>query len=405
MNNKEIKKVILLQTIMLIIFLVFSLLIHNQLTINMKNELIKHEEKLISSLAEKHPQLEEDIVKTILLNEGNSEQGRLLLQKYGLNNADDLLSINAFSNIEKNLNNRLIKYEVTFFIIIILTFLHHLYKVDKKIKETVYYMNEVLNGNYTIDIRDYKEDSISYLKNEIYKMAVILKEKTNNEIKEKQQLEQFLSDISHQIKTPLTSMYVINDLLGNDKLSKKDKREFLQKNQKQLERIEWLVTTLLKISRLESGTAILKTDKVNIKELLEEIKNDLAIPLELKRQNLIIKGKDAIIKVDYNWTLESISNIIKNAHEHTLENGNIQVEIQDNPLYTEIKIKDDGVGINKEDLPHIFKRFYKGKTSSKESIGIGLHMAKEITEKQNGIINVSSIIDEGTTFTIKFYKK
>ena len=218
-------------------------------------------------------------------------------------------------------------------------------------------------------------------------------------------LESTLSDISHQLRTPLTSMYVMNDLLSSTKMSKEKKKEVLKKNRSQLERIEWLITTLLKMSRLDSGMVTLKEEKVEAKELIKKALEPISIPVELKKQTVLIVGdKKAQVIVDQKWTIEAFVNILKNAHEHTKVGGMIIVKITDNPLYTEFLIQDNGSGIAKEDLPHIFERFYKGKNSSSESIGIGLNMSKSILQKENASVMVESTEGKGTTFTIRFYK-
>ena len=264
-------------------------------------------------------------------------------------------------------------------------------------------MNSVLNGNYSLDIRSYEEGRLSILKNDIYKITVKLKEQTDMAINEKNNLEMILSDISHQIKTPLTSMYVINDLLKSDKLSKKEKIEFLNKNESQLERIEWLVTSLLKLSRLDNGFVKLKKEKVEVAKLIDNCLNPLLIPIELKNQNVVKQIDNFEIDIDFNWFSEAIINILKNAHEHTNAYGTIKVEANDNSMYSSIIISDNGTGISKQDLPHIFERFYKG-DNQKESIGIGLNMAKKIIDLSGGEINVLSTPSVGTTFIIKIYK-
>ncbi len=345
----------------------------------------------------------------------NNDKDKLILGYLHNQNIDigkDYLNDNITLNINNqiynhNLKRNLIIYSAssTFICYILFMLLIILYKKsqDKKINEISNYMNSVLNGNYSLDIRSYEEGRLSILKNDIYKITVKLKEQTDMAINEKNNLEMILSDISHQIKTPLTSMYVINDLLKSDKLSKKEKIEFLNKNESQLERIEWLVTSLLKLSRLDNGFVKLKKEKVEVAKLIDNCLNPLLIPIELKNQNVVKQIDNFEIDIDFNWFSEAIINILKNAHEHTNAYGTIKVEASDNSMYSSIIISDNGTGISKQDLPHIFERFYKG-DNQKESIGIGLNMAKKIIDLSGGEINVLSTSSEGTTFIIKIYK-
>lgn len=345
----------------------------------------------------------------------NNDKDKLILGYLHNQNIDigkDYLNDNITLNINNqiynhNLKRNLIIYSVssTFICYMLFMLLIILYKKsqDRKINEISNYMNSVLNGNYSLDIRSYEEGRLSILKNDIYKITVKLKEQTDMAINEKNNLEMILSDISHQIKTPLTSMYVINDLLKSDKLSKKEKIEFLNKNESQLERIEWLVTSLLKLSRLDNGFVKLKKEKVEVAKLIDNCLNPLLIPIELKNQNVVKQIDNFEIDIDFNWFSEAIINILKNAHEHTNAYGTIKVEANDNSMYSSIIISDNGTGISKQDLPHIFERFYKG-DNQKESIGIGLNMAKKIIDLSGGEINVLSTPSVGTTFIIKIYK-
>ena len=282
---------------------------------------------------------------------------------------------------------------------------YYLYKQSKKIKSLSVYMNNILNNNYSLDIRDYEEGDLSNLKNDIYKMTVKLKEQSDLSLKDKRYLEEVLSDISHQLKTPLTSMYVINDVLLTSKEMKEEKKkEFLIKNRKELERIEWLVTTLLKMSRLDSGSETIRIKEVELGTLIKKVLEPLEIPIELKNQKLVLDYDPTIkLNIDLLWTTEAFINILKNAHEHTEEEGTITIFAKDTPIFTEIEVRDNGTGIREEDLPHIFERFYKGK-GNKESIGIGLHMAKKIINLEKGEVKAVSS-KQGTTFNIKFYKQ
>lgn len=291
------------------------------------------------------------------------------------------------------------------FLIIGLSILFTL-KRYKEIEKLSGYLRNISNGNYSMDIRDNEEGELSILKNEIYKVTLMLSKQGEFLKRDKERLADAISDISHQLKTPLTSMMVMIDLLREENLEIEKRMEFTKNIEIQLERMEWLLTSLLKLSKIDAGTVIFKKEKVLVAELIKKAINPLLIPMEIKEQELIIDGKENTSFIgDINWTTEAIVNILKNCIEHTKNKGRISIFYEENPLYTEIKISDKGKGIEKEDLPYIFKRFYKGKNANDESVGIGLAMAKSIIISQNGDVSVKSKKDEGTEFSIKFYKE
>lgn len=289
------------------------------------------------------------------------------------------------------------------FSIYLFCFLRYQKKCHQKCEELSLYMNKVLNGNYSFDIRDYCEGPFSILKSDIYKLTVKLKEQTEIAISEKNNLETILSDISHQIKTPLTSMHIINDLLMNSKLSKKEEKQFLKKNELQLEKIEWLVISLLKLSRLDNGFIKLERKEVNSHVLIDKALENILIPVELKKQTLKKDIANFSLNVDLNWTVEALLNILKNAHEHAPIGGMIKITAGDNPLYSFIKIENNGPNISSKDIPYIFERFYKG-DNQKDSIGIGLNLAKKIIDLEGGNISIKSEKDKWTCFEIRFHK-
>ena len=318
---------------------------------------------------------------------------KTILEKYGINNKINIL------DTKKIYIEIIIIYLLVIIVISTIYIIHNIY-VFKKIKGLSIYTTKILNDDYSMDIRSYDDGDISNLKNDLYKMTIKLKETRDIELKEKKYLETTLEDISHQLRTPLTSMNVgLEVLSGNvDAITKK---EFIQMEKKNLDRIEWLVTSLLKMSRLDSGTVLLVDKKEDLSKIIDNALEPIKIPIELKGISLINEvDKNLKIKVDENWVREAFINVLKNAYEHT--NSLIKIVSSDNPIYTEVKIIDDGAGISNTDLPHIFERFYKGSTN-KESIGIGLNMAKKIIEKENGNISVQTS-NNGTTFIIKFYK-
>lgn len=369
-----------------------------------KNYIMKNNAKIIANLSKNNNLSEKELIDSILNNNEDYKKGFEILEKYNIN-IDTLNLINDTNNLRNNIILICIISNLIAIIIITILYLNNLRKFYKKIDMINLYINDVLNDNYTLNIREYEEGTFSSLKNDVYKITNKLKKQSENLMNDKKYLEQTLSDISHQLRTPLTSMNMINNFLYDDNLDKEIKKEFLNKNSIQLDRIEWLVTSLLKLSRLESGTIKLKKEKINVNKLINSAIEPLKIPMELKNQTLLIDvNKKIYITADYNWTVESIVNVIKNAHEHTNENGIIKIKACDNPLYVLITIEDNGEGINPKDINHIFERFYKSSSNNKESIGIGLNMSKNIIDRQNGEISVKSEFGKYTKFYIKFYK-
>lgn len=264
------------------------------------------------------------------------------------------------------------------------------------------YLARVSNGDYSLDLRDNVEGELSILKSEIYKVTVMLKEQAVALEQEKTALAEALSDISHQLKTPLTSMFVMTDLLYGD-LPPDKRKEFTGRMRSQLERLQWLVTSLLKLSRLEAGTVKFSRRQADAGLLLQAASEPLLVPMELKGQKLERDVKCDAIYCDHKWTAEALVNIIKNCVEHTPRGGGIRLASRENPLYWEITVADTGSGIDKADLPYIFNRFYRGKNAAEDSLGIGLAMARSIVTAQGGSIDVRSG-KTGTRFTLRFYK-
>ncbi|OCT15450.1 two-component sensor histidine kinase [Paenibacillus pectinilyticus] len=268
------------------------------------------------------------------------------------------------------------------------------------------YMRQISSGDYSLDVRDNREGEFSILKNTIYKVTVMLSEQRTLLQKDKTHLTDAISDISHQLKTPLTSMMVMADLLDDTHLPETKRAEFTRNIRIQLERLEWLVTSLLKLSKIDAGTVHFKNDHVIVVKLIQKALQPVLIPIDIKEQTVTITGDDNVAFVgDLNWAAEAVINILKNAVEHTDSGGSIAIAFSENPLYTEIVIRDTGKGIPRDEIPFIFKRFYKGKYAGESSIGIGLSMAHSIITKQNGTIDVQSEIHKGTQFRIRIYKQ
>lgn len=390
-KNTELKKLIIIQIIIFFFSIILCIVFYNKINKDYSETLINNDANLIGNFLIINPDLEQELLSVV-----NSTQNYELGQKF-------LEENNLLDYREKNYSVNFITIflsVLTVFSILIVINYYFIRKLYKKIKEIDYDVDKILQGNYEINILDYNEGSLSSLKNNIYKMTVKLRESNELISKEKNNLEELLEDISHQIKTPLTSMYMINDILQKETNSKV-RQEFLDKNEKQINRIEWLVTSLLKMSRLDNGSVKLKKEMTNVDTMLTKAITPILPLIESKNIKVKHEKQNLKIKIDPDWTSEALLNVIKNACEHTKDS--VTITTSSNPLYTAIEVKDNGEGIDKKDLSHLFERFYRG-NHNKESIGIGLSMSKKIIELQNGTIEVKSHVGKGSTFIVKFFK-
>ena len=408
MINKTSIKQIIIPGIVLICIAILSFFIVTTIQ-NKKYEKIVNEtiSNFIDEIMEKYPETsEDDIIKILNDIENTNEQKEKMkiLKKYGYTN-----NLSYIKKLENEMYSNM-KFNIVvicvFGILILTIVLIYNRKKEREIKKINKYLNEINNGNYELKIEENCEDELSKLKNELYKTTVLLKETAENSEQEKINLSNSLADISHQIKTPLTSIRIMLDNIEeNPDMDSKTREEFIEDISKQIEWISSLVISLLKLAKFDAGAIKMNDQEVNVKKLINHVLSNLAILLDIK--NIKIEQKiddDTIIKADYNWQLEALTNIIKNAIEHSNENGTIHIDVENNSVFVKIKIRDEGEGINKKDIKHIFDRFYKAKKSSENSIGIGLSLAKTIIEQENGYIKVDSEVDRGTTFEIKYLK-
>jgi len=251
-----------------------------------------------------------------------------------------------------------------------------------------------------------REGDFSKLSTSFNSMREIIRNNFDELKKEKTFLVNLLSDISHQLKTPLSSMIVYNDILLNKHVSKEQSDVFLLNSRNQMYRMNWLIKSLLRLARLDAGAiqfnmelqSLNETVMYSLEALDEKIENT-GVKVNVNQKN------EVIFSHDREWICEALMNVLKNCIEHVREDGIINITIMENPIYRRIAISDNGEGIPEADLPNIFKRFYRARNSKdKESIGIGLALAKSIVESHNGIIVANSILGKGSTFTITFLK-
>ena len=404
-KKDNIKIFLVLSLILVAIVILFSISILNIQYKSYKSQMYNSLSAITSVLIAENPEKEVEIINAVKsINENEVENGKKILAKYGIgeNSTIEVEQIGKIINQNKAIN---ILIFVLGFSLLIVLFVVFLALRERKIKNITKYLKDLQNNIYSLKIEENTEGELSELQNQIVKITIMLNKQAETMEKDKKELSVALSDISHQIKTPLTSINIMLDIIKEDEIDENLKREYLHQITKQLDSINWLITVILKLSRLESGMVEFAKEDIDVKILLEDIKKQMAVALEIKNQNLLLKVQENCHMIgDYNWTKEALTNIVKNCIEHTTESKNIYIEAEENSLYLQIIIKDEGEGISKEDLPNIFKRFYKGKDSSKESFGIGLALAKTIIEKQNGEICVQSKIGEGTQFKIRIFK-
>lgn len=359
---------------------------------------------IVGEISQNYPEINDEEILEILNDDGLGEQGKNILYKYGID-TNKMQAIKGLESQKKEmLINSIIISAVFACLVLVVIFIYE-NKQKRKIENIITYIEEINKGNYNLKIEENTENELSNLSNELYKITVMLKEQTEKSNKDKQILQTSLEDISHQLKTPLTSISIMLDnIRENPQMDEHTRQEFIHEISRQVDWINWLVISLLKLSKLESGTAIFKAEKIDVKKLIDNVIKNLAIPLDIKQQKINVSEnkKDIYFIGDYNWQLEALTNIVKNCIEHTPENQNIYIEYSQNNFYTKIIVRDEGCGIEAEDLKHIFERFYKGKNSSSNSVGIGLALAKSIIEKDNGYIICTSNVGKGSTFEIKY---
>lgn len=354
---------------------------------------------IILKIKEEYPNITDEELYNILKS---SKKDGKVLEQYSLTiDNKSLLKENDNKYQQFLVTNITIVFISTIFLIFL--FLRFNAKKDREINKITKCLEEINKRNYKIDIEEMSEDELSILKNELYKVTIKLKEDAENSKQAKKDLKDTLADISHQLKTPITSILIILDnIIDNPDMDKNTREDFIRDIKRELLNMNFLALNLLKLSKLDSNTVHFLKKEVSLNEIVtSSIKN--VSPLCDLKNITIIKNLEPGIKIncDLNWQVEAITNILKNCVEHSNENSKIDITTTANKVYASIEIRDYGPGISQKDLPHIFERFYKGASSSSNSIGIGLSLAKKIIESNNGLIMVNTS-KKGTTFTIKY---
>ncbi len=282
----------------------------------------------------------------------------------------------------------------------------YLWRRQKRIDRLTEYIREVEQGSYQLELERNREDELSALQNELYRVTVLLRESAELSGKQKRALADSVSDISHQLKTPLASVMVLLDNLSESShMDELTRRKFLAEIVRQLTNVNWLTAALLKLSRLDAGVVEFECGQVSVDELLDDVVGNLEVQAEWKQVQVVREGAPGIvIEGDRRWIGEAVTNLVKNAIEHSAPDGRVVIHTEENAVYTAVAVRDWGEGISEEDQKHIFERFYRSASAGENSTGIGLSLAKEIVERQNGYLTMRSDPEKGTEFLMKFMK-
>ncbi|MBE5820870.1 MAG: HAMP domain-containing histidine kinase [Clostridiales bacterium] len=404
MKNKLYLKKYLLQSLFIIIIFLALLLIVNNIEYNQYKKTFNYKiNAILETVQEEYPNIKKEELIKILDSKEISDN---ILLEYGYDIEKDSF-IQQNNNISFTFNIIKGMILVIAFAVITYIFVKSHIESDKEIEKIIKCIEDINHKNYELKIDDLSEDKLSILKQEIYKTTIMLKENAENSLKDKIDLKNSLQDISHQLKTPLTSISIMLDNIIDDPEMDNDVRQnFIKQIKREITNISFLVQSILKLSKFESNTIDFNRKEVSIKNIINETIRNVSNLCDLKDVEIKVNDKcKNNIYCDSKWQVEAITNILKNAVEYSNSGSKVLIECEDNNLYSQIKIIDYGKGMDEEDTLNIFKRFYKGKDSTKDSIGIGLSLSKAIIEEDNGRIAVESEKNKGTIFTIKYFYK
>ena len=381
-----------------VMFLILNIYEYKTYTKNFNNKI----SAIVTLVKDKYPEITDKEIIEIINSNKQSDDSFFL--KYGI----DINNKAVLLENDKSYHTFLI-INMSFLIITIaslcILYFRYNYKRKNDIKDIIKYIEQINRRNYELEIDTISEDELSILKNEIYKTAVMLKEAALNSNKDKLNLKKSLEDISHQLKTPLTSILVLLDnLIDEPDMDSSIRNDFIIDIKRNVININFLVQALLKLSKFDANTVHFIKKENDLEMIVKEAVKNVSTLCDLRNINIKLNTlENAKVMCDAKWQIEAITNIIKNAIEHSKDNSNIVINIDNNRVYSKIEVIDFGDGISKRDIKHIFERFYKGENATSNSIGIGLALAKTIIEEDKGTIAVESN-ESNTKFTIKYFK-
>lgn len=418
-KNKQAVKSLLLTGVVLVVGVVVYMSWIGWYTNKYKNMENTYIRCIMENVISQYPDFDMEEV-AIILNKSygelesstTSEEFYSILRKNGI--TDNTFYIKDMSDI-RNVNiivSTLIIGVMS--VLFIICFYIYLRRRKNAIVQLQDYMDKISRGNYELEINDNSEDELSSLKNSLYKIMVYMKEQADSARIKKVMLAQSVSDISHQLKTPLTSTQILLDNLNdNPDMEYATRKKFIYEALNQVNGMSWMIVTMLKLSRIDAGVVEFNNETISINKIIEEAVGNLEVIAEIKNVNIEkyidnhnenkLNKSDIYINGDYNWNREALQNIIKNAIEHSRHKGTVKINITDNDVYTAVYITNRGDKLSDQRQKQIFERYYSEAKYEDNSMGIGLPLAKAVIEKQGGYISVESD-DEETVFIVKYIK-
>ena len=402
-NRKIVISVIVVVAIGIAVMACGNIYISHRLAEERRQEL----ESLVGFLRERCPELSEtEIVESLQGKLGDSSVGHEILERYGYDGEYYRLNMSKSRLMLLVWNGVVMLVAIT---AILCLWQQQGRRQRERLDEIAAYLHELNNKDYSLKLEDNAEEELSLLRNEIYKTTVLLRETSEYEAQLNANLQRSMEDISHQLRTPLASITIMLDNIYDDPDMPADmRRDFIHSISMQISWMGSLINSMLKLAKFDAGTIKMQDEEIDVDKLINDAIDKLSVIIELRNVEIVLdkaQSKEITMHGDYNWQLEAVTNIVKNAVEHSRDKGRIWVGASKNNVYTEIVVRDEGEGMSEEDRKHIFERFYRAKNVGTESIGIGLSLAKCIVEADNGYITVESEPDKGTAFTIRYVRK
>lgn len=362
---------------------------------------------VFSEILREYPAVSESELASILNQSGPADGD--FLRKYGIDMQKDslILENEAYFRRFTAINISLL---LLFGISLVLIFLRYNKAKDRKLEEIARYLADINRGIYRLNIEDNTEDELSILKNEVYKTTVMLKEQAENSLADKKALKEAMSDISHQLKTPFTSILIMLDNIANNPdMEQELRREFIEDIRKKIRHVNFLVQSILKLSRFDANAVVFRNSPVPLERLVREAVENVSVLCDLKEVEISVSGSgEGTVFCDVRWQVEAFTNLLKNAIEYSRPSDRVRISMEQNKLYSKIEIRDSGSGITREDVEHIFERFYRGKSAlgaGLDNVGIGLALSRAIILQNEGSISVESQVGEGTLFVVTYPRK